>query len=159
MIITSIRHLTHLVSQNKCVRFWHQQLAHISIVLVLIGAKLVNKIKLDDNKEYNLVEVLIDSDNSNVSELPNNKKSHTRSKFTIIAHQSIATKNLDFLDKLYTSCMRKKPICVIRQNKSIIAITKKLENVHMNLWSPHNPFFQSRNIYIAILIWEHTCKT
>lgn len=45
-------------------------------ICILKEAKLVNGIKLDDGEEYNPVKVLIDSDNYNTSELPNNKELH-----------------------------------------------------------------------------------
>ena len=32
------------------------------------------------------------------------------------------------------------------------AITKKLKEVHADLWKPHDSLFQSDNIYLAILI-------
>lgn len=35
----------------------------------------------------------------------------------------------------------------------------KLEDVHANLWGPHNPPSRSGNVYTAILMCKHTKKT
>ncbi len=67
--------------------------------------------------------------------------------------------DLEDLDKLCTSCMRSKSTRVVRQNKSMTAITSKLEEVHADLWGLHDPPSQSGNIYAAILMCEHTQKT
>lgn len=37
-------------------------------------------------------------------------------------------------------------------------IIDKLEEVHADLWGPHNLSFQSGRVYAAILICEHTRK-
>ncbi len=37
--------------------------------------------------------------------------------------------------------------------------TSKLEEVHADLWGPHDPPSQSGSTYAAILICEHTRKT
>lgn len=67
MAMTGRGRPTHLVSQNKRVRLWHRRLAHISNARVLRAAKLVDGMKLDNEKEYDPAEVLIDSDDSDVS--------------------------------------------------------------------------------------------
>ena len=60
---------THLVSQNKCVRIWHQRLAHISNAQIVRASMLVDGIELDTiDKDYDLAKVLIDSDNSETSD-------------------------------------------------------------------------------------------
>lgn len=65
MVITERGWPTHLVSQNKCIRLWHQQSAHISNARIVRAFKLVDDISLDqDDREYNLAEVFIDSNDS-----------------------------------------------------------------------------------------------
>ena len=60
---------THLVSQNKRIRLWHQRLAYVSNARVVRAFKLVDDVNLGpDNKEYDPAKVFIDSDNSNNSE-------------------------------------------------------------------------------------------
>lgn len=41
---------------------------------------------------------------------------------------------------------------VIKQNKNITAIIKKLKEVHINFWRLYNLPFQLDSIYLAILI-------
>lgn len=58
--------LTDLVSQNKCICLWHQQLVYVNNSYILRASKLVDGISLDQNdKEYNFTEVFISSDDSN----------------------------------------------------------------------------------------------
>lgn len=65
-----------LVSQNKRICLWHQQLAHVSIARILKIAKLVDNINLEpNNKRYNSAEVLIDLNDSNTSDCSDQKKS------------------------------------------------------------------------------------
>lgn len=59
------------------------------------------------------------------------------------------------INKLCASCVKSKFTQVVRQNKTMIPTTKKLEKVHANLWGPHNPPSQSRSVYTAILICKH----
>lgn len=105
---------THLVSQNKCIWLWHRRLIHISNAHVLRIVKLVDGIKLDNGGEYNLIKMLINSDDSDVSELPNNEEPTIQSKVMIAVRQSIVTRNLNILDKLYTPYMGNKSTCVVR---------------------------------------------
>lgn len=54
--------LIYLVSQNKRICFWHQWLAHANNAYIVRAAKLINGINLEQkNKEYNLIEIYIDS--------------------------------------------------------------------------------------------------
>lgn len=67
MAITGRGQLTYLVSQNKYICLWHRHLAHVSNTRVVKAFNLVNGTNLDIKKEYNLVEIFVNSDNSNVS--------------------------------------------------------------------------------------------
>lgn len=66
---------------------------------------------------------------------------------------------LDIIDKLCTPCVGSKSTRVVRQNKSMTATTKKLEEVHANLWGPYDPLSQSGSVYSAILMCKHTRKS
>lgn len=70
---------THLVSQNKRIHLWHRRLAHISNVRVVRASKLLDGIQLehDDDKEYDPAEVLIDLDNSDVSDTSDHEEPPT----------------------------------------------------------------------------------
>lgn len=57
---------THIVSQNKYICLWHRRLVHISNAYIVRAANLVDSINFEqEGKEYNLAEVLIDSEDSN----------------------------------------------------------------------------------------------
>lgn len=152
MAMTRRKSLTYLVSQNKRIQLWHLRLAYISNVRILRAAKLVDEMKLDVEKKYDPAEVLINSDNSNVFE---SKETIT----TAVARQTTESDELDIMDKFYTPYIGSKLTQVVRQNKSITATTKKLEEVHINLWGSHNLLSQSSSVYSAILIYKHTCKS
>lgn len=65
--ITGQGRLTQLISQNKLIRIWHRQMAHISNIQVVRILKLVNSIYLAlADKEYNPAEILIDFKDSNI---------------------------------------------------------------------------------------------
>lgn len=165
MAITGGGRPTHLVSQNKRIHLWHRRLAHISNAYVVRASKLVDGINLDNNnKEYNPAEVLIDSDDSDMSKLSDpDKKSltqhpSTKATPTTVVRQ-IRTEDSDVLDKLCTPCVGSKSTRVVQRNKSMTPTTDKLEEVHANLWGLHDPPSQSSSTYATILMCEHTRKT
>ena len=165
MAITGGGRPTHLVSQNKRIHLWHRRLAHISNACIVRAFKLVDGINLDNNsKEYNLAEVLIDSDNSDMSELSDSDKKsliqHLLTKVTpTTVVRQIKTEDSDVLDKLCTLCVGSKSTRVVQRNKSMTPTTDKLEEVHTNLWGLYNPPSQSNSTYATILICKHTQKT
>ena len=76
MAITRRGRPTHLVSQNKHIRLWHRQLAYVSNARIVRVSKLVDGISLDqDDREYNLAEVFVDSDDSNASDYSDQEES------------------------------------------------------------------------------------
>lgn len=68
MAITGRRRRIHLVSQNKHISFWHQQLAHVSNACVVRASRLVDGVVFkQEGREYDPTEILIDSDNSDAT--------------------------------------------------------------------------------------------
>ncbi len=151
--------LTYLISQNKRLCLWHQRLAHVSNAQVVKVFKLVEGIDLGPTEEYNLVEVFMDSedldDSGSDSQSLLEKETGSSSACQIKAN----TNDNDLLDKLCTPCMGSKLTQVVWRNKSMIPIIEKFEEVHANLWGPHDPPSQFGNTYTAILICEHMRKT
>lgn len=161
---------THLVSQNKSIRLWHRRLAHASNARVVKTSKLVDGINLGlPDKEYNLAEVFIDSDDSEISDVEEIDSQailpSTGSPAQIANQQGPPTSTAsarqanDVLDKLCAPCMGSKSTRTVRQNKSMTPTTSKLEEVHADLWGPHNPPSQSGSVYAGILMCEHKRKT
>ena len=166
MAITGRGRPTHLVSKNKRIRLWHQQLAHISNTRIVRASKLVEGIDLGPAKEYDPREVFVDSEDSDDSEDDSRAEPFLAQQHTLeevdpgSAHQiKSSIDDNDALDKLCTPCVGSKSTRVVRRNKSITPITSKLEEVHANLWGPHDPPSQSGSTYAAILMCEHTRKT
>ncbi len=173
---------THLVSRNKQIQRRHQPLAYVSNVGVVKASKLVDVVDLDpDNKKYDPAKLFIDSNNSDNSKASANENvlpvdkawdsvflepvsvSTIPLKTTILGSDSVhlTKKNNenDVLNKLFTPCVGSKSTWVIRQNKSMKPTTNKREEVHMDLWGPHDLPPQSGSVYAAILMYEHTRKT
>ena len=78
------------------------------------ATKLIDRIKLDNYRKYNQAEVLIDSDNSDASELIDNKELHIQAKALIAECQFIVTESLNILNKLYISCMESKLTYIVK---------------------------------------------
>lgn len=156
MAMTGLGRPTHLVSQNRRIRLWHRRLAHINNARVVRASKLVDGIDLGpQDAEYDPADVLIDSDDSDASDLSDT----STPEVTATANQTIATDDSDVLDKLCTPCVGSKSTRVIRRNKSMTTTTSKLEEVHADLWGPHDPPSQSGSFYSTILMCKHTRKT
>lgn len=72
MVTTRQDSLTYLINKNKGICLWHQQLAHTSDTCWVKTVKLINGISLEQqNKKYNLMKVILDLDNSDVSDCLN----------------------------------------------------------------------------------------
>lgn len=165
MAITGRGRPTNLLSQNKRIRLWHRRLAQVSNARVVRAAKLVDGINLDiEDKGYDPVEVIIDSDDSDVSDSDADPDPHiddppNTQPAPEVAHATKTDKNNDLLDKLYTPCVGSKLTQVVRRHKAMTPTSIKLEEVHVDLWGPHDPPSQSGSIYSTILMCEHTRKT
>lgn len=163
---------THLVSRNKRIRLWHRRLANVSNARVVRASKLVDGIDIG-LKEYDPAEVFIDSDDSEVSsddESPPNSASQSALLEPVPSSIETMIPNVDSvlqtkendddgIAKLCTPCVCSKSTQVVRHNKSMTPTTNKLEEVHADLWGPHDPPSQSGSVYAAIIMCEHTCKT
>ena len=151
---------THLVSKNKKVRIWHRRLGHASNAWVIRASKLVDGIEIKD-KEYDPTEVFIDSDTENDDDTlggpiisdPNAPPKHP-SEFAA----NVSETNSDF-DHICGQYVGSKSTRVVLRNKNMTLTKKKVEEVHADLWGPHQPASRSGNTYAAILIYEHNQKT
>ena len=164
MAITGRGQPIYLVSQDKCIRLWHQRLGYASNAQVVRVSKLTNRINLDtSNSKYDSAKIHSNSNDLDISDSDSDSKTPTTNNPTpsyttpvIAACQDNNVDNLDNLDKLCTPSVRSKSTRVVRQNKSMTPITSKLKEVHTNLWGPHDFLSHSKNIYSAILMCKHT---
>lgn len=169
---------THLVSPNKRIRLWHRRLTHVNSARVVRASKLVDGIDIGPNKEYDPAEVLINSDDSEASADEKESPDDTVASLALPqfvpaamipagttisdpdpVYQTRTNDETNMLDKLCTPCVRSKSTRAIRRDKSMTPTTNKLEEVHADLWGPHDPPSQSGSVYAAILMCEHTLKT
>lgn len=138
MAITRQNQPIHLVNQNKHIRFWYCQLAHFSNTRVVSALKLINNIDLNNNNKKCIpAKVLIDLNDSDISELLDPEKPLiqfflAKTILTKVVRQ-IKTKNSNVFNKLCILCVESKSTWIIRHNKSMTAITNKLEEVHTDL--------------------------
>lgn len=92
MAITGRGRPTHFVSQNKRIHLWHRRLAHISNAHIVRASKLVDGVSLDPhNKEYDSTEVLVDSDNSDMSDLSGSDDPSTKPERSYQSEQPAST--------------------------------------------------------------------
>lgn len=101
----------------------------------MIASKLLNGISLkQDDRKYNPAKVFIDLDNLDASdqeETPIQLSAKSIAEVTPKAtvYQTMI-KKLDNLDMLCTCCIESKLTRVVRRNKSMTAMIKKLEEIH-----------------------------
>ena len=126
---------THLVSKNKKVRIWNRHLGHASNAPVIKASKLMDGIKIEEDKEYDLTEVFIDSDTEDDDDTlggsiisdPNASPKHPP-EFAANASET----NSDF-DHICGQCVRSKSTQVVIRNKNMTPTKEKLEKVHADL--------------------------
>lgn len=58
-------------------------------------------------------------------------------------------------EKLCMICVASKSTRTVKRHKSMTSANEKLEEMHADLWGPHDPPLRSGNAYAAILICEH----
>ncbi len=139
MAITGRGRPTHLVSQNKRIRLWHRRLAHVSNARVVRASKLVGGIDLGPTKEYDPAEVFVDSEDSDDSGDDPQSPSEEETDPSFARQIRANTDDNDPPDKLCTPCVGSESTRVVRRNKSMTPTTEKLEEVHADLWGPHDP--------------------
>lgn len=76
------------------------------------------------------------SDTSNFKELLTMPSGIKAIPTTVVCQMKI--EDPDILNKLYTSCIGSKLMRIIRRNKGMTITSNKLEEVHADLWRPHD---------------------
>lgn len=108
---------THLVSQNKRIRLWYRRLVHASNAWVVRASKLFDGINLRLEKEYNLAEVFVDSEELDADDADNlGDYFHPMTGWVqpcvnpslVVRQVKIGVDKGDILDKLYTPCVESK---------------------------------------------------
>lgn len=160
---------THLIRKNRKIRIWHRRVEHVSNTRVIrASTSLVNGIDLQQAK-YNPSEVFIDLDKSEYDTDEDNNPNQSDKQKDADQALTFQTSALDpaletstinpDLKKLCTTCIASKSTRTVKRHKSMTPANEKLEEVHADLWGPHDPPSRSGNAYAAILICEYTQKT
>lgn len=63
------------------------------------------------------------------------------------------------LENLCTTCVASKSTRTVKRHKSMTPTNEKLDEVHADLWGPHDPPSRPGKVYAAILMCECTRKT
>ena len=144
---------TYLLSSNPHIRFWHCRLGHASNARVIQASKLIDGIDLGeaigpDNKLYSSDSEPYDENNK--SDKDADSKPTTINKTTEY--------NLNGVEELCETCIESKHTRIVK-SKKMTPTTKRLQEVHADLWGPHKPAFISEKNYIALLFDKFTRKS
>lgn len=165
MITIGQGRLTHLVSRIKKVCIWHRRFEHPSNVKVIWVLKLLTEMG-DFGKNYEVTEIYSDSEASEPEKSfdnPNPINNDSTDADTTIEtqHKRLmkASKITDSdFDEICEPYVGSKQTRVVHRYKPMTPVEEKLEEVHVDLWGPHNPASLSSSMYVAILKCEKTRK-
>ena len=62
------------------------------------------------------------------------------------------------IEKLYDPCIESKYIKISRHKKMTLT-TRKLDEIHADLWGPYDPLLLSGKTYVGLLLDEFTQKS
>ncbi len=85
------------------------------------------------NKKYNFIEILVDSNNSNTSNISNHKNLISNNIST--SQKTIANRitNNNTFNKLCISCIENKLIKIIKRKRNITITMSKLKKIYVDL--------------------------
>lgn len=137
---------TYLLSSNLKIRLWHYRLGHASNVRVVQASKLVDEIDLKElsglaNKLYS-----------------SNSESNNDSDADILNVPAPINKITQGMEKFYEAYIESKYIRIIK-SKKMTPITRRLQEIHADLWSPHKSSFILGKNHVALLLDEFTQKS
>ena len=138
----------YLLSFNPQIRLWYCRLGHASNVRVVQVSKLVDGI--------NLGEITIEPINESQS-FDSELKSDTDVDKPSPINKAMEL-NIDDVKELCKACIESKYTKIVK-SKRMTSTTKRLQEIHADLWGPHRPASISSKNYIALLIDEFTRKS
>ena len=94
------------------------------------------------------------SDSEPVDKNNKSNKNVDNKPFTI---NKAAEYNPNGVEKLCKACIESKHIRIIKSQK-MMPISKKLQEVHADLWSPHKPAYIMKKNYVGLLLDKFTRK-
>ena len=151
----------YLISKNTQIRLWHRRLGHASNTRVIEISKITDSIEIMiDKSQYKNKDKCLSSDykseadkdiNSTSSENNNKPEPSTATQLNQVT-------DLNEIEELYDSCIKSKHTKINRY-KRITSTNRRLQEIHTDLWRPHNLRSLSGKIYISLLLNEFTKKS
>lgn len=161
---------THLISKNKRGRIWHWILGHASNAKVIRALRLLTGMG-DFNTKYDPAKIYSDSKKSELEaeRLPS-PSSHTpkvnslvgtipAESYASLSEASARTIIDNNFNSFCSPCVASKQTHVVIQNKLIIKVEEKLDEMHVNLWGLHHPTSLSGKTYAPIILDTKSRKT
>ena len=66
--------------------------------------------------------------------------------------------NIDGVEELCEACIKSKHTKIVK-SKRMTPTTRRLQEIHANLWGPHKPAYILVKNYVALLLDEFTRKS
>ena len=131
-------------------------MGHASNMKIIKASKFFTKMR-DFNTEYNPEEVY---SNPEQSKSNNNTKVKAIQEIPklLIAFAFYITKIYNNFNSLCIPCISSKQTQVVNCSKPITKVKKKLEEIYVDLWGPHNLLLLSEKTYAVILMDAKTYK-
>ena len=161
MLVKRKGRLTYLLSKNPQIRLWHQRLGHASNARVIETFKLVDRIDIIIDNGQQEERFSSDSEDNNKDENLEPCLNNPPALTTTLLNKTINTSSIDLdddVEQLCDHCIESKHTKIVRHKKMTLT-TRKLQEIHADLWGPHNRLLLSGKIYVGLLLDEFTCKS
>lgn len=152
MQITGYSQPTHLMNKNSIVKVLHYRFGHFNNIKIINSSKFLTAMG-NFNKVYNLIKVCSNSKQSN-NNSSNNIYLVSAAKALLLA----LSLNNNF-NCLCTLCITSKQTQILRKNKLISKVNKKLNEIYVDPWGPYYPPSLFGKIHVIILLDAKTQKS
>ena len=158
MLVKSQGQPTYLLSNNLQIRLWHRRLRHTS------NARVVEAFKLNDGIDITIEDDLLTENLSSDLGIDDKDKCKYLGQTLTIDNKYerfppliviINNPNSSEIEKLCDPCIESKHTKVVR-HKEMTLTTKKLQEIHADLWGPYNPPLLLRKTYVGLLLDKFT---
>ena len=134
-------------SKNLKFKLWYRHFGYASNTRIIQALKLMDEIDLDKEEPINANE----EQNPN-ARLENNKNVDSDIDKTVPIHKVMDINNEI---ELCNICVESKHIKIVK-SKRMTSTTRRLQEIHTDLWRLHNPPSLSRRNYIALFLNKYT---
>lgn len=144
MLIRGRERPTYRFNSNPQTRLWHCCIGHASNTKVVQASKLVDEIDLEKatspDNELHSFDSEFDNEDSNTD---------TDNKPTTI--NKVSENDLKYIEQLCKTFIKSKYTRIIKSKKMTL-ITRRLQEVHADLWGSYKPASILRKNYVALLL-------